>query len=117
MEAKIVIDFPVFNYDMTIVYTDDIVRSREELDHVIGAADRKFIDDCDGLHSFHEDKSTGFIFFTPDTSIGVIAHECYHAISRMLRWIGAKKEEEVVAYHLSYLLDKVLKFKDIKDKS
>lgn len=111
MEQEYKIDFPIFGYEFICVYTDSIQISRDKRNVVLGALEDKLSEDVDGLHSNNKSISSSFVFFTPFTSVGVIAHEIYHAIRTMLDWIGAKEEEEVVAYHLSYSLDEILEFK------
>ena len=111
MEQEIKIDFPVFNYSIYVVYTSDIARSRKARSVFIGAPDEELGSYVDGLHSFSPIDPDSFVFFTPSTSIGVITHEAFHALWRMFKWVGAKLENETFAYHLSYLVDKILEQK------
>ncbi len=110
-EKETIIDLPIFNYQISVVYTDDISESREARNHLIGAQDEVLHKYVDGLHSYNNLEPKGFIFFTAKSSVGVIAHEVFHAIWRMFKYIGAKNENEVFAYHLSWILDRVLEFK------
>jgi hypothetical protein len=109
------VHFPVFGYTVYVCYTDNIPEDREGISHIVGAVEEPLTTYCDGLHSYHKRKPDCCIFFTPESSIGTITHECYHAIRRMWKWIGAKPEEEITAYHLGYLVDKVLKIKKLED--
>lgn len=109
--------FPVFGYSVYVCITDNIQESRDGISHIVGAADEPITKYCDGLHAYHKGKPDCCIFFAPDASIPIIAHECYHAIRRMWRWIGAEPEEEITAYHLDYLFDLVLKIKEQHKKT
>ncbi len=111
MEREKVIILPVFNYSIHFIITDNIQFSRDGRAHILGARDSE-LTNVDGLHSYNKLRMDAGIFVTPETSIGVIAHEIFHAIWRMFKAIGAKNENEVFAYHLSYLLDEFLKFKN-----
>ncbi len=114
-EFELNIELPIFNYQIDVVYTDNISESRQARNYLIGAPDSELSKLVDGLHSYNELTPRGVIFFTKETTIGVIAHEIFHAIWRMFKYIGAKNENEVFAYHLSWILDRVLEFKKEKD--
>lgn len=43
-------------------------------------------------------------------TIDHVAHEAYHAVVAMLQFTGAKREEEVVAHHLGYLVQQIFDF-------
>lgn len=49
------------------------------------------------------------IFFKPNTSPGIIAHECKHAINFVFAWVGVKLStvnDESECYMLGWLVDK-----------
>ena len=109
------IEFKIFNYTLWVCYTNDIVEARKGQNNCLGPC--KEDKNIDGLHSYNKHTpGQSAIFFTPDSSIGVIAHEIFHALWAMFKYIGAKLENEVVAYHLSFTLDTVLEYKNKKDK-
>lgn len=107
-EQERMVDFPVFNYKILLVYTDDIVQSRKNRSDLIGAMDSELSSFVDGLHSYNAIEPNGVVFFTEATSIGTISHECFHAVYRMFKWIHAKVENEITAYHLGYLVDEAI---------
>lgn len=111
MEYEKIIEFPVFGYWMHIIYTDDIQTSREKHADQIGAMDEILMSSIDGMHSNNKIKPDGWIFFTPESSTGTIAHEVFHSLWAMFKFYGAKLENEIVAYHLGYMLDKIMDFK------
>jgi hypothetical protein len=101
------IKFPMYsNYTMFVVFTDNMVQSRMQRYGSAGAAGEcdtnAMVSTCDeGCH----------IFFRTHARTGVIAHESFHAISKMLNWIGVKNaDEEVIAYTLTYVVDAVAVF-------
>ncbi len=112
-EQERMVDFPVFNYKILLVYTDDIVASRKSRCDLVGAMDSEINSFVDGLHSYNEIEPNGIVFFTAKTSLGTISHECFHAVYRMFKWIGAKIENEITAYHLGYLVDEAIALKNI----
>lgn len=105
------VSFPVFGYSIYIIYTDNIEQSRKLKCNEIGAMDELMGPYVDGLHSYNNIEPDGFVFFRPDSTMGTITHECFHAIHRLFKWIGAKVENEIMAYHLGYLVDQVVEFK------
>jgi hypothetical protein len=101
-----VVSFPVFdNYEITVVVTDNVKLSRNSRSAAIGANLDKEMYGC------HSSVSNGkaFIFLERGVSPGIVAHECWHGVKRMLESKGAILENEVVAYHLEYLVDQISK--------
>ena len=48
---------------------------------------------------------------SPDqVDIDTVAHECLHAVWAMVKWTGARLDEEIVAYHLGFLVGRVFEF-------
>lgn len=45
-----------------------------------------------------------YVFFKPDADAGEMAHEMWHVIRHIFEYIGAELENEIVAYHLEYLV-------------
>lgn len=108
---RAVLDFDVYGYRVTFVFTNDLQRARNEYDKVIG---RTF--DCGGAGAFHsfadwESDPKSFIFFREDACAEQIAHESAHAVLRMFRWASIKVTEqdngEVFAYHLGHLVGNI----------
>jgi len=112
MESNTIIEFPIFDYTLEVIFTDDLNDSREKRSDKLGALPSPIGKTVDGLHCYNEQYPESVIFLLNTTTVGVIAHEIYHFIRRMFRWIDAQPEEEVIAYHLTYVLDKVIDFKN-----
>jgi hypothetical protein len=115
MEKTFDIHLPVFTYTFHIIYTDDIDKSRKTRKSELGPSET-LSEYVDGLHSYDKDEPESFIFFSPVSTVGVIAHEVFHALWQMFKYVGAKLENEIFAYHLTYILDKILDFKKAKSK-
>ena len=106
--------FAPYEYLITVIITNNVLDSRTNRNEKLGELDKEFFTKyTDALHN-HNNSPEGHIFLNENVTFGTIAHECYHAISRMFQWIGAEKEEEITAYHIGYLVDEIEKFK--KDK-
>lgn len=114
MEASKVIEFPILNYRVVVILTDDISASRESRKTELGPVGEPISKYVDGMHSYDDYSPDSYIFISPEGRLGTIAHECYHVVDRMFRWIGAKHENELTAYHLGYLTDEIIEF--IKEK-
>lgn len=61
----------------------------------------------DAMACYREKQATTFIFIKPNASNGTIAHEAYHAVCHLMKYTGVDLENEVVAYHLGYLVNKI----------
>lgn len=95
-----------FRYTCYIVITNNILESRKNKKYKLPEC--SYIEEPLGLHA---DAGTlySYIFIKPTSTNNIIVHETYHCIRKLLRDIGSKQEEEVVAYLLAYLFEKVLK--------
>src|SRR5205823_3164674 len=94
----------------SVIFTDDISASvaymaiRDNFNFPHGR-----VDECSGCHFAHG--SSSYIVLDNKVGAGQIAHEAWHCVHALLKWVGAQKEDEVVAYHLGYIVDKVTHFR------
>lgn len=96
-------------YRLHVIVSDSIKETRNKYNNKIG----RVCDDLDslgGLHSVSEHQLfESFIFLTPKSNYGVVAHEAFHATSRILDVIGLQltdSSEEAYTYLLGYIVDK-----------
>ena len=105
--AIIVIEFPVFadtiihvetskDFEKTIQKYPCIRRGEECL--------------CDANALTISAGNVIFIFLRPNADVGAIAHESWHAVRYMLGTLGVDLDNETVAYHLGYLVNKIFNF-------
>lgn len=105
---KGVVKFPVFDYTVHFVETDNFDLAIQQLklkSHAVGelteAATWNGSEGCESyifVHKTHQPIST-------------IVHECWHAVFRMLSFRGLNMmDEENVAYHLDYLVKQAMSF-------
>lgn len=107
-----IIELPAFRYHITVIVSESVAKSRIARNNVLGVYGGG--EDTDnnpaGMHSGVKGKNRSFLFFRFNPTVGELSHECFHCIWRMMNWIGAELENEVVAYHLTYLTDEIWKF-------
>lgn len=104
--------FPVWsNYEMVIVVTSE----SSLMPTVSYVSDRDFNREpdlsptCDACTIGRAGKS--YLFFQETATAGTIAHEAWHAVNHMLKgFAGAELEDELIAYHLGYLVDQITQF-------
>jgi hypothetical protein len=110
---KSIILFPVFDYCVHVEISSNVEKAFLKYDKT-----KDMWDDDDKLSEGwtinDPDNSTSFIFLKPNVTEGTIAHESWHAILNMLVRVGADLDNEVVAYHLGYLVDEIVKLKRSK---
>lgn len=106
-EKKIV--FPVWsNYVVHVVFTNNLASSYYKRYH----REREFI----GTHAFHAVSHNpgghAHLFFKiGDSPAGVVAHECWHAVRELLNYGGVEQlDNEMIAYHLGYLVQQASNF-------
>lgn len=96
-----------FGHRLKVILSDDVHASYVGLG--LGGADP------------HTDMNACIVFTTEDDGLtymllnftaspGTVAHESWHVVYRMLKGLGAKLENEVVAYHLGDLVRKITDF-------
>jgi hypothetical protein len=99
--------FPVFgDYPVQIVFCDNIHKEAKRAKHVLPSDDGS-------EEAYTAVTTSGCICVfnrTPDAE--TVAHEAYHAIVALLKFSGANTEEELVAYHLGYLVGHITKWKE-----
>jgi hypothetical protein len=88
-----------------VVFTDHIGRSRKGRYGSEGAAEGAAALSSQAVNGH------GHLFFKMSNTPGIIAHEAWHAVFRMFEWAGAELDNEMVAYHLSFLVDRIASFK------
>ncbi len=103
--------FPVFsNFKVSIFFSPEIRQT------AFWVADRDYTGDHESTETAEAFTVSGHgfsnIYFNPNARPGIIAHEAYHAVTNLLKMVDAQEEHEVVAYHLGYLVDLVIKFQE-----
>ena len=111
MKARLThVEFPVFSdFIVHIEVTSDFKKSFSKYPLTENIPE----EECGSWEAMtaHDDEgSISFLFIKPDASVGTIAHESWHVIKRMLDTRGVDLDNETVAYHLGYLVDKVFQF-------
>lgn len=102
---KIVVEFPVFSgFTVVVERASDIEIAISQYPQMAHMA--KDNDDADAVTLF-DGAHTCYIFLKPAADPGAIAHEAWHAVLRMLTTMGVEGDNEVVAYHLGYLVNKI----------
>jgi hypothetical protein len=103
--------FSVFaNYEIRVIVADDIEKAAWYI------TDRDYLRDpgntTDSAAFTINSPAGGYslVFIRPDSGVGTIAHESYHAVCGMLDMIGANEEHEIVAYHLGFVVDAIIEF-------
>lgn len=103
-----IVTFPVFsNYTVYIVFTDSISESKFKR-----YGNRDETDNAHGLHVSTKSGDSHLLYKIEDAPTGILAHEAWHAIFRMFEWAGVELDNESVAYHLGYLVQRVSDFKN-----
>lgn len=101
---KLEVHFDALPYHVNLMATDDIFACRNGLLHSLGPAD--ITDKAIAMHCSTGKDGASFVIVKYGASAGVIAHECWHAVHAMLKYVGADLDNEIVAYYLDHLVDK-----------
>lgn len=109
MKSKFtIVNFPVFEYKICVEFTSDFKKSMLANDQTKEFAN----EDHDVTNAWtirgKDGSDISFIFLKLDARASTLAHEAWHAIQHMLEYHGVKLDGEVVAYHLTYLIEKMI---------
>lgn len=94
-----------FGYSVEVIVTTDFEYSLKKRRDILGDIETK--DNAFAFTCLREGQSKAHLFCPPDSSIGTIAHECLHIVAFVMREIGAQFEEEIWAYFVGELAEKV----------
>lgn len=106
-DRVLTIKLPVYGarFKLKVIVTENVNEARERYANEIGFP---WKGDAHALVS--TDEARVWMFLPPLASPGVIAHESWHVVVHLWEYIGAKKvDEELDAYHLEYIVDKIWK--------
>lgn len=108
-EIRKKIEFPVFGYTIHIIFTTNVVEAIKLLNNK-GETDIKEKDmplHVDGgCHISNKASNVAHIVLYYKGGIATAVHESYHAIYRLMDYVGIK-DEEAFAYHLDYLASEI----------
>lgn len=96
----------VFPYMLHVVITTDVLEAIQLREDMFGE-----IKTPKGMAAFHlSAPGNSFIFLRHDASEAVIAHEAFHFVWSLCEHIGAKHEEEIMAYLLWFAIEQIVQF-------
>lgn len=94
------------DYTVHVVVTNDVIKSGRKRDQTL-AEDAE----AEALHIYRKAECASYLVFNRNPDLGTVAHECYHCVYRLMRWVGADMDNnEIFAYHLGYLVNVVYTF-------
>lgn len=95
------------NYSVRLVFTDDLLKSAKA--RIGSTPDR----DADAFCYHVKGVGQSYMFLKFDSSESTVAHECWHIIHQVLTYCGVvDMDDEIVAYHLDHMVEKVYEFKN-----
>ncbi len=97
--------FPAFDYVVEVVLTDDIAKVHARMSKENGWGD---LPTPSAFNTHDLARSESLLVFDIEYAFpGTIAPESYHAIRRMFIARGIRADNELVAYHLEYLVNQI----------
>ena len=95
-------------YQVRIIFSNDVRKS------AIKRIGHDPIDkDADAFVYHLRDTGMSYIFLPLDTTEHMVAHEAWHIVFRMFHYVHVQDmDDEMVAYHLGHLVEKIYEFKN-----
>lgn len=99
-------NIPVFLYSIKVIFSNNVLETRTRLNDKLGKWPGS------DFMAMHSDTGGGYSYIIlPLTASGsLISHEAFHCVTAIMGFISADLEEEVVAYTLSYIVEKIERF-------
>ena len=103
------VKIPALDYHIKVIVTDSV----SEYQHSLGICDHGSNPEASHLFGGSHDS---MLVFHPFPSPGTVSHEAWHAVRQMMLNAGAELDNELVAYHLGYIVEEVHKllFKNVE---
>jgi hypothetical protein len=94
------------NYQVRVILTEDLIKSAKSR---LGSEPGESAD----AFCYHvKDTGRSYIFLPLDAPESTVVHEAWHIIHRVLTYCHVvDMDDEVVAYHLDHLIEKIYEFK------
>lgn len=99
-----------FNYKLHIVIAKDVLAARHRLDSEIGTYYGTAGVEMVACHTYNPDAFESYIILPVECEIGDVTHEVYHAVHRIMKMIGAEHENEIMAYYMGDIVQKIAEF-------
>jgi hypothetical protein len=99
-ERTKIVKLVTYGYTVKVIVSSDIERSARKRGYL-------FLEGSYAQHSYTEGKPESVLFLPAVLDISLVAHESFHAVWRVMKFIGAKHEQEVMAYLLGHVVDEV----------
>ena len=111
---KTCVVFPVYsNYAVCVVVASNIPKAVSNYPHLKTLAETGA---AEGPCVFCSNTHRCYMFLPPNANVRTVAHESWHAIKAIFKFVDIDLDHESVAYHLGYLTQKVYSFVHRKEK-
>lgn len=104
-QRRIAIKGPI-PYYVYVIQSEDVCASRTKRNHLLGYLEP--LGCAAALHTGMKDEPASYIFLDLDPEPNEIVHEVVHCVWRIMELIGARHEEEIMAYFIGYISEKVM---------
>lgn len=95
-------------YSVYVILTEDVNRSRSGRSHFLG--EWQELPNTGAVHTGMANEGRSYIILPYDTKLDYIAHESFHCVWRIMEYIGACHNEEIMAYYLGYIVEQIALF-------
>lgn len=95
-------------YVVYVILSEDVNSSRSGRSHFLG--EWQELPNTGAVHTGMADAGRSYIILPYDTKLDYIAHESFHCVWRIMEYIGAGQNEEIMAYFLGYIVEQIAQF-------
>ena len=98
------------NYQVRIIFSENLMKSAKARG-VYSTSDN--FDNADAFVSHLKNTGMSYMFLPLDITEHGVAHEAWHVVYRMMHYINVNDlDDEIIAYHLDHLVEKIYRFKN-----
>lgn len=99
--SKTTFKIPTFHWTIEVVLTTDVLSYADRIGYETND------DKTRALHLYYPEQMKSILILKPNANAATVAHESWHVVYHMLTDVGAGFDNEVVAYHLGYIVEMV----------
>lgn len=97
--------FPTYGYKLRVTITENVGKTARKLYPDLPSHQTSSV--VEAIHIVKDSCSTAHIILPYEAGVNCIVHECSHFVWWLMDEIGAQLENEIVAYHLGYTVERV----------
>jgi hypothetical protein len=100
-----------FDYTVNIVVSNDVKKSAKSR-----TSKNEDVPDFAAIHIYSDERPSSCIILPEHPDVSYVSHETFHCVWRIMKYIGAEFNNEIMAYLNGYLVQQICRFVTGRDR-